>query len=95
MIESAYSSLPTKLKEFLGDQYTIDDIFPLSKMENNNFPKLEVSVLADITEIVSWCESCFNNAWIWSMQFSCYRFWFKTEEQATMFRLTWSQYIIT
>jgi len=85
--------MQAKILHFFPDASKEDRDFISTKLNQRNQPTVLWDVWeADeqISEVLKWCDEQFGNTWIHTHYITDgYKFWFSTEEDATMFRLRW------
>jgi hypothetical protein len=67
------------------------------EMMKTQYPSVIVNT-TDSDNIFSWCQDIYQNDWIfwlWKGKFGYWQIFFKTEEQSTLFRLTWAEHCIS
>lgn len=89
--DSIYDTLDQKISAFYaaaGVEAADIKYLPHAGFLNDRFPHFDVELNTNIDslqEILHWCESNFENNWLWSFG----RFYFIRPEDATMFALRW------
>lgn len=79
-----FDSLTRKAKNFFPGY---DPELPglISMFDSSNYPRIEFDPEKDTATIRIWCQDNFGDNWIWSHE----TFFFKNQEDATLFALRW------
>ena len=85
-------NMQAKMLHFFPNATKEDGAFIINKLNARNQPSVvwNGEGTTHISEILTWCGQQFGNTWIHTHYITDgYKFWFSTEEDATMFRLRW------